>query len=93
MEPETRLILLMATMFTATVVVFSALGEERLDVYVSMFILEYFVLVALHTPFKPKTSLYMNVIGYTLLAVFSVIVAARVIEILYDIWIWDILGF
>ena len=91
MEPEARLILLMGVMFAATVVVFSALGEERLDLYVSMFALEYFISIALHGPFKPKVGLYMNVIGYFLLAVFSLIVAARVIEILYGVYIWDML--
>lgn len=93
MEPEDRLILLMAILFAATVIVFSALSEDRLDVYISMFILEYFILIALHTPFKRKAGFYMNLIGYTLLAVFSLIVAARVVEVLYGVWIWGLLGF
>ena len=91
MTSEARLILLMTMLFITTVVVFSALGEERLDVYVSMFTLEYFVSIALHGAFKPRVSLYMNVIGYALLAVFSLIVAARIIEILYGVYIWDML--
>jgi len=91
LDSETRLILLMSIMFTATVVIFSALGEDRLDLYVSMFTLEYFVSIALHGAFKPKVGLYMNIIGYFLLAVFSLIVVGRVIEVLYGVYIWDML--
>ena len=93
MEIEFRLILLMAILFSSTVVAFSALSEERLDVYISMFILEYFILVALHSPFKRKANLYMNIIGGILLTIFSLIVAFRVIEILYGVNLWNILGF
>ncbi|MEM2027641.1 MAG: hypothetical protein QXO15_05635 [Nitrososphaerota archaeon] len=91
MEPEAKLILLMGIMFAATVVIFSALGEERLDLYVSMFTLEYFISMALHRSFKPKVALYMNIISCFFLIVFSLIVAARVIEILYGVYIWDML--
>lgn len=56
----------------------AALGEGRLDVYVSVFTLIYFALTAVFRPRK-KTFDFLAVV---LLAVFAYIVAVRVLEIL-----------
>jgi membrane-associated protease RseP (regulator of RpoE activity) len=60
----------------------SALGESRLDLYISVYILEYFVITLLHSPLNPRTQRVLNVFGYGLFAVFMIIVALKVLEIL-----------
>lgn len=92
MEVWERLIILLTAFFTSTIVILSTLGENRLDVYISLFILEYFVAIALNTPLKRRVNQYLNLISIILFSVFSLIVAARVIEILYGVWIWRTLG-
>ena len=71
--------LVLAFLIYLTVSCFSALGETRIDVYVSMFVLEYFVCLAL---FRPRRRV-RDVLAYVLFIVFSVIVAIKVIEILF----------
>ena len=93
MEVMERLILLLSIFFTSTIVIFSSLGERRLDVYLSLFILEYFITLSLHSPLKRRVRLYFNIISIALFLIFSLIVAARVIEILYGVWIWRLIGF
>lgn len=61
-----------------TVPSLAALGENRLDVYVSLFILEYFVCSALFRPRRRTRDL----LAAGLFAVFSVIVALRILEVL-----------
>ena len=69
----------LAAMFTVTVSAFSALNESRIDTYVSMFTLEYFVCLAL---FRPRR-MWVDVLAYGLFAGFSAIVALRVLEVLF----------
>jgi hypothetical protein len=56
----------------------AALGENRLDVYVSVFTLIYFVLTAL---FRPRRRTF-DFLALALLAAFFYIVAVRILEIL-----------
>ncbi len=65
-------------MFFITVPVFAALGEARLDLYVSMFTLEYFVAYAI---LRPRRKI-RDPIAPTLFIVFMFIVAGRVMEVL-----------
>jgi hypothetical protein len=53
-----------------------------LDLYVSLFIVEYFILTLLHSPFNSRVQRPINVIGYGLFGLFIVIVALKVLEIL-----------
>lgn len=69
---------LLGLMMFATVPALAALGETRLDLYVSLFTLEYFVALALLRPRRR----FRDPIAPTLLAAFIVIVALRVMEIL-----------
>jgi len=55
-----------------------SLGEGRIDAYISMYTLEYFVVKALFRPRRIKRD-YLALI---LFAVFVVIVARRVLEVL-----------
>jgi hypothetical protein len=79
--PE-RCLFSLAIVYMLTTVALSALGESRLDLYVSLYILEFFVITLLHSPLNPLTQKVLNVFGYGLFAVFAAIVAVKVLEIL-----------
>jgi hypothetical protein len=65
-----------------TTVSLSFYGGSSLDLYVSLYIVEYFILTLLHSPFKPRAQKMVNFLSYGLFAVFIVIVALKVLEIL-----------
>lgn len=64
-----------------TVPILWSLGEMRLDVYISMYTLEYFVVKAIFNP-RRVTRDYLAVV---LFIIFSVIVSYRVLEVLHII--------
>ena len=70
--------IVLGTMIVSTVAVLSSLGEMRLDVYVSMYTLEYFVAKAVLRPRRR----FFDVLGLLLLTAFSIIVGIRVWEII-----------
>lgn len=70
--------LCLALMIFLTVPVLAALGEVRLDVYFSMFTLEYFIAYAL---FRPRRRI-RDPVGPALFIIFAYIVALRVLEVL-----------
>ena len=61
-----------------TVVGLSVLGEQRLEVYISLFTVCYFASSAL---FRPRRR-WFDLVGSALFLVFSYIVAVKVLEIL-----------
>lgn len=65
---------------TTTILAFYA--QSTIDLYLSVFIVEYFILTLLNSPLKPKTQKITNIIGYVLFALFIVIVAFKVLQIL-----------
>jgi len=65
-------------MIVPTAVILSSLGETRLDVYVSMYTLEYFVAKAVLRPRRR----FFDILGLTLFLIFSLIVCFRIWEIL-----------
>ena len=65
-------------MITLTVPILGALGETRLDAYVSMFTLEYFIATAI---LRPRRRI-KDVLALILLIIFFFIVGVRVAEIL-----------
>ncbi len=71
--------LVLASFVAITVWALSALGESRIDVYVSMFALEYFVCLAV---FRPRRR-FFDLPAAALFGAFVVIVSLRVIEVLY----------
>ncbi len=82
--PERYLLSLTLT-YMATTFMLSFYSASSLDLYVSLYILEYFVLTLLHSPLKPKTQKPLNFISYALFAVFLVIVALKVMEIVWEV--------
>lgn len=69
---------LLPLLYTVTVSSLAGLGERRLDAYLSMLTLEYSVLYAVLRP-KRKS---IDFILIALIAVFMVIVALRIAEVL-----------
>jgi hypothetical protein len=68
-----------------TTVTLSTYGPSGLDLYVSLYILEYFILTLLHSPFNPRARKIIDVTGYVLFATFLIIVALKVLEILIGV--------
>ena len=68
-----------------TTTALSTYGQNSLDLYVSLYILEYFVLTLLHSPFNPRTQKIIDITGYVLFAIFIIIVTLKVLEILVGV--------
>ncbi len=79
--PERYLLSLTVT-YSVTTVLLSLYSGSTLDLYVSVYIVEYFILTLLNSPLKPKTQRITNFLGYGLFGVFILIVALKVLEIL-----------
>jgi hypothetical protein len=65
-----------------TTVALSTYGPSGLDLYVSLYILEYFVLTLLHSPFNPRAQKIIDITGSILFGTFVIIVTLKVLEIL-----------
>jgi hypothetical protein len=68
--------------YMLTTAALSTYGQSGLDLYVSVYILEYFILTLLHSPFNPKAQKIIDITGYVLFVIFMIIVALKVLEIL-----------
>lgn len=76
---RTRLYLIALTLLvTLATSSLAALGENRLDAYVSVFTLIYFALLAV---FRPRRRAF-DLLSIALLAIFSYIVSIRILEVL-----------
>ena len=82
MDRRGLMALTLSTLIMATVASLSALGEPRLDVYMSLFTLEYLVALALFSPFNPRSQRALNAMGAALFIAFCYFVAMRVLEVL-----------
>lgn len=78
MDKNTLFNIVLGFMIVSTVVILSSLGEMRLDAYISIYTLEYFVAKAV---FRPRRRLF-DVLGLVLFLIFSIIVCFRIWEIL-----------
>lgn len=79
--PE-RYLLSLATTYAFTNFALAFYSTTSLDLYASVYIVEYFILTLLHSPLNPKTQKITNIIGYVLFGVFVFIVTLKVLEIL-----------
>jgi hypothetical protein len=64
-----------------TVPILWSLGEVRLDAYISMFTLEYFVVKAIFNPRR----IVKDVLALALLTVFAAIVSYKILQVLHYI--------
>lgn len=71
-----------AALVFSTVTLLSMLGLDSIDIYVALFIIEFFVVSQLSSPLIGLESTRRNVVAIVLLLVFAGIVAIRIIKIL-----------
>jgi hypothetical protein len=82
MKNTDAFIMMYAVLLFSTVVTLSLLNVERIDVYLALFAIEFFVASELTSPFGPSESRRKIVMGILLLAIFTGIVLQRIVEIL-----------
>jgi len=80
-----RYVLTLSIVFSLTVILITAYGPGPLDLYVSLLILGYFVVTALHSPMNPRAERILSLLSAVLFAVFMLIVANKVVEILLGV--------
>jgi len=66
----------------STIVLLSLLGVNRIDIYVALFAIEFFVASIITSPSSPLESRRKTIMGILLLAVFVGVVIWRILEIL-----------
>jgi len=71
-----------ATLAFSTVFALSLLSEERIDVYMALFAVEFFVASELTSPLTSTQQRRKNIVGVIMLVIFVGIVVERVLEIL-----------
>ncbi len=82
MRAHERYLFSLALVYAGTNVVFSFYAVASVDLYISVFIVEYFILTLLNPQLDPKTQRSTNRISYVLFAIFMVIVTIKVLEIM-----------
>jgi len=80
-----RYILWLTALFMLTTVILSAYGQKRLDIYFSVYLIEYLVLTLLYVYLNPRARRVLNAVGYVLFLGFMFIVVTKVLEILLGI--------
>jgi hypothetical protein len=78
----------LAVIFSLTTVLLSAYEEASLDLYFSIYLIEYLVATQLFVHLNPRAQRSLNRTGYVLFAGFGAIVANKVIEILFGSALW-----
>jgi len=83
MDRHILFLILLAAFFFFTVAIFAAAGENRLDVYVSVFTIEYLALVEILRPRRKLfTPLRIDPVALGLFVIFCIIVTKKVVDIL-----------
>ncbi len=72
----------MAIAFTVTTVVLSFYEGTGLAEYVSVYIIEYFIVTLLYSPLNAKAQKTIGIFGTVLSAVFVLIVVVKVVQIM-----------
>ena len=85
MRRHERFVLTLSVVFSLIIILVTAYGPSPLDLYVSLLILGYFVITALHSPMNPRAERILNWLSAVLFAVFMLIVANKVVEILLGV--------
>ena len=78
MDKQKQYLLILCILLMSTVVSLAALGEPRLDVYISLFTVCYFAATALFQPRKR----FFDFVGGSLFVIFCFIVIQKVLEII-----------
>lgn len=78
MDKQKQYLIILCILLMSTVVSLAALGEPRLDVYISLFTVCYFAATALFQPRKR----YFDFVGGSIFVIFCFIVIQKVLEII-----------
>jgi hypothetical protein len=82
LKASERYLLSLTVTYAFTTFAFAFYSTSSLDLYVSVYIVEYFILTLLHSPLNSKTQKGTNIIGYVLFGIFILIVTLKVLQIL-----------
>ena len=82
MKIYNRYILWLASLFLLTTVILAAFGQQQLDLYFSVYLIEGLALTELFVYLNPRARRGLNWVSYLLFAGFLGIVTAEVIRIL-----------
>ena len=77
-----RYLLTLAVLFTLSTTILAAYGQDKLDAYFTVYVIEYLVATLLFVYLDPRARRLLDAMGYVLFGGFMVIVAMKVVEIL-----------
>lgn len=77
-----RYFLTLAVLFTLSTTILAAYGQDKLDAYFTVYVIEYLVATLLFVYLDPRARRLLDAMGYVLFGGFMAIVALKVIEIL-----------
>jgi hypothetical protein len=75
-------ILIVAILLLLTTIILTGIGQDSLDVYYTVYILEALVVTELYVYFNAKARRGLNMVSILLFAGFAIIVSQQVIKIL-----------
>ena len=77
-----RYLITLAALFGFGTAILAAYGQNRLDAYLTLYVIEYLIATLLFVYLDPKARRFLDTMGYVLFGGFLVIVMLRVVEIL-----------
>lgn len=77
-----RYLLTLGALFGLSTALLAAYGQDRLDAYFTVYVLEYLITTLLFVSLDRRARRLLDGVGYVLFAVFLAIVVRKVIEIL-----------
>ncbi len=77
-----RYLLTIAALFALSTTILAGYGQDKLDAYFTVYVIEYLIVTLLFVYLDPKARRLLDVMGYVLFGGFAVIVALKVIAIL-----------
>ena len=77
-----RYLMTLALLFTLSTTLLASYGQNKLDAYFTVFVIEYLITTLLFVYFDPRARRLLDAMGYLLFGGFLVIVILKVIDIL-----------
>ncbi len=77
-----RYLLTIAALFALSTTILAGYGQDKLDAYFTVYVIEYLIVTLLFVYLDPKAKRLLDVMGYILFGGFAVVVALKVIAIL-----------
>ena len=85
MRAYNRYIIALSLLLLLTTVILAAFGEERLDLYFAIYLIECLALTSLFAYLNPRARSGLNLVWYGLFAGFGFIVLDKVLEIIIGV--------